>query len=666
MQMSKPLMLGGQLWLHGKGRLQDAVTARNKILGTSRACEDNSESMNSTHYHETNNGGSSGETSYQNVTQNRRESIGSLLLSNAESIECLMIGRFVVGWAVAVSGIADVTYLHEISSVWEKRDGEREDDRNVTEEEGAVDALNIDGVQSTEEARVSIDANSGTGERGSVVSVNEACISLGFLLAYGVAAICGTSQKVTDNANEQASDAWRAMFGFAWLLAVLQFSGMLFIPESPVWLHGKGRLQDAVTARNKILGTSRACEDNSESMNSTHYHETNNGGSSGETSYQNVTQNRRESIGIEMHDISPSSSAEEDQPNAPSRLRNANAADCIGNLWIKIMTVPSQMKVHFRRMLPYKSQCVIAFFLATSQQFCGHPSILNFAPEIFAMLSRSPEEPQAAAYAGDANNITYAAADFSAETTLVQQISIELTPIELTLGIGLLKFLTTCLVILCIERSGRRLWLFSGMSIILLSLTFLYISFNGRDDRIGDNSETQQHSSSLKNQLGIVGIYGVAIGYAASYGPLTWLIISELFPSSIRGRALGFATVVTYMSAGLVSNTFLSIQEKFGLSTCFALYWMSTFFSIAFVWLALPDTGGAKSAEEIGMELKRMWIWRGRSSDGEKSSSKPTFSTFSNNHDIIVSPDEASVSSSTVMPQVDHSALKPRRSLSLI
>ncbi len=100
-------------------------------------------------------------------------------------------------------------------------------------------------------------------------------------------------------------------------------------------------------------------------------------------------------------------------------------------------------------------------------------SWLALSLAFFAMLSRSPEETQATAYAGDANNSTYAVADFSDETTLVQQTTIELTPIELTVGIGLLKFLTTCLVILCIERSGRRLWLFSGMSIILLSLTFL-------------------------------------------------------------------------------------------------------------------------------------------------------------------------------------------------
>ena len=604
--------------------------------------------------------------------------MGSLLLSNAETVECLMIGRFVVGWAVAVSGIADVTYLHEISSVWEKRNGVREDGRIATGEERAADAFNTERGQSTEGATVAVDAqNNGTGGRGSVVSANEACISLGFLLAYGMAALGGTPQNATD-ANEQASDAWRVMFGFGGLLAALQFFGMLFMPESPVWLHEKGRVQDAVSARNKIRGTLVASGDNnSESTSVAHHHETNSG-SSRERSYQNGTQNRSESIGIEMHAISLPLSEEEEQPNVSPRLHNANAADYIVNLWIKIRSAPSQVKVHYRQMSPYRSQCIIAAFLATSQQFCGHPSILSFAPEIFAKLSQSPEEYQAAAYAGDANNSTNLAASFSAEPTLT---SIELTPIELTVGIGLLKFLTTCLVILFIERGGRRLWLLSGMSCILVSLTFLCISFNGRDgDEIAHNSDdTQQLSSSLKYQLGVVGIYGVAIGYAASFGPLTWLLVSELFPSSIRGRALGFATVVTYLAAGLVSNTFLGLAKEFGISTCFALYWTSTFVSIVFVWLAVPDTGGEKSAEEVGEELKRMWIWggkrhgRGRSSDDEKLSSKRTSWTFlrfygsggrSNNHDIIVSPDEAGASSAAVSSQFDHPGLKPRRSLS--
>lgn len=547
--------------------------------------------------------------------------IGSLLLSNAKTVECLMIGRFVVGWAVAVSGIADVTYLHEISSVWEKRDGDYcRESRNATEEVGADGELSTRGGPSAEEVIVAADAHSnGVGGRGSVVSVNEACISLGFLLAYGVAAVGGSSRDVPGDANDQASDAWRVMFGCAGLLAALQFVGMLCMPESPVWLHEKGRVQDAISARNVIRGICSDSGDKSESGSGTHRHGTN-GDSSNEKSYQKVTQNRSESDDFEMHVISPISSEEEEQ-NVPSRFYNPNAVDCIVCLWINICSAPSQMKVNCRRILQYRNQFIIAFFLATSQQFCGHPSILSFAPEIFAMLSQPPQDDQAVSENGVFDNSANAAA---------------LTPIELTVVIGVLKFLTTCLVILFVERAGRRLWLLSGMSCILLSLTFLYIALSGRDgDGIRDDSfdDTQQYSSSLKNRLGYVGVYGVAIGYAASFGPLTWLIVSEIFPSSIRGRALGFATVVTYMAAGLVSNTFLTIQEKFGLSTCIALYWTSTFVSIGFVCMAVPDTGGDKSPEQIESELKRKWIWGGkghgrRSDDGQESQSRHTPSTI--------------------------------------
>lgn len=505
--------------------------------------------------------------------------IGAIILSSAYTVKSLMIGRFVVGWAVAVSGIADVAYLNEISSVWEKREGEREDGRIESEEVENADSLtaengtNTDGMLATENAHTY-----DTGGRGSVVSVNEACISLGFLLAYAVAAI----------PNEQVSNSWRVMFGISGLLAAFQFFGMLYMPESSVWLEGKGRQNDADSARNKLRGT--FIEDSSE----------------------NTAQNRNETI-IASQSISPSSSGEEVQTNEPSSLHNFNATEFILNLWIQIRSAPSQMNGFYRQILPYKRQCIIAFFLATSQQFCGHASILSFAPEIFAMLGQSPEDD--AVYAENVSNSTNAAVFVLAERTLNGQTSIERTSIDRTVGIGLLKFLTTCVVSLYVDRGGRRLWFLSGMSCILLSLIFLCISFIGRDEHgsLDNTDDTQKMSSSWKNQLGIVGIYGVAIGYAASYGPLTWLIVSELFPSSIRGRALGFATVVTYMAAGLVLNTFLSIQEEFGLFTCFALYCTSTLLSIVFVWFGVPETGGGMSSEEIGIELNRLWIWGGSS-----------------------------------------------------
>lgn len=267
---------------------------------------------------------------------------------------------------------------------------------------------------------------------------------------------------------------------------------------------------------------------------------------------------------------------------------------------IRLCSIPRSIKSHCKRLnrevfAPYKRQCIISFFLATSQQFCGHPNVLNFSAEIFSMLNGS------AFVSGNDNNMGD------------EEQNINLSPVELTVGIGILKFLTTCIVILFVERVGRKPLLLSGMIIICLSLSFLIIAFVGVDI-----SQQQQieNISPVKSNLGILGIYGVAIGYSMSFGPLTWLITSELFPSLIRGRALGFATVITYVAAGLVSRTFLSLENGIGLSKVFSLYCLATMVSIAFVFVGVPETGNERTSDEINRDLDNIWLWGGRRSHG--------------------------------------------------
>lgn len=529
--------------------------------------------------------------------------IGAFLLYSAQSVESVLVGRFVVGWAVAVSGIADVVYLHEISSVWDGVDIVCEKNRTenhitgVPHEDSAVVESEDGEIENKHNVR-------SVGGRGSVVSVNEACISLGFLLAFGVAYGLGDQQ--SQNTGEQPSDAWRMMFGFGGMLAALQFIGMLCMPESPVWLHEKGRSNEAMSARNKIRGTVGASENRETGMRhrgisggtsielpSLHMRSTSVNQMQSRGSSSSLTSSRSETLD------QPAPSFAADQPQ--SMLRNERCLEWLVYLVTKITTSPSRIKTNFRRMkenlAPYKKQSIIAFFLAVSQQFCGHPSVLSYAHEMFAMLNQPSHSGQTSNAANDSSNGS----------------NIDVIAIELTVGIGVLKFLTTCIVIMYVEKGGRRSWLLSGMTCILISLTFLIVAFIDHGDKgIGydtDNME-QLHSSSFRNNLGIVGIYGIAVGYAAGYGPLTWLITSELFPSSIRGRALGFATVATYMAAGLVSNTFLSLQTDIGISACFALYWIATIISIVFVWLGVPDTGSEKTPEEIERVLNEMWIWK--------------------------------------------------------
>jgi len=435
-----------------------------------------------------------------------------------------VIGRIVVGFAVAVSGIADVAYLSEIASVWDEDDGRTQ--------------LNLDQQVVEEEGNVHRRAGR---SRGSVVSVNEACISIGFLISYGVAhALEGVSS---------TNEGWRYMFGVGGIFAFLQFLGMHCLPESPVWLESKGRFQESETAKYRIRGISQRRFSRRTTLDASPV---------SSVSYPSSLHNTT-SVNEELN---------------PSRL-----ADCCFRMLVNLSSIPAQLRLQFRSLrddiLPYKRQFVISIWLSSFQQFCGHPSVLNYSAELFALLDGGRTDAST----------------------------------EHIFGIGILKVVTTLFVIVFIEKTSRKVWLLSGCLCILVSLSFLCIAFIGHTDQsIAGSVELQSTYFSLKNKLGIAGINGVAIGYACSFGPLTWLITSEIFDPFIRGRALGLSTIVSYLAAGLVSRTFLSLHNAIGLSGTFLLYLLATFLSICFIHLGIPDTS-EKTPNEINCELDAMWLY---------------------------------------------------------
>lgn len=425
--------------------------------------------------------------------------IGAVGLFTAQSFIQIIYGRIIVGFAVAVSGIADVAYLHEISP---------------------------------------------TQYRGGIVSVNEACISLGMLLSY--LAGYGISQL-----NDQ--DGWRYMFGAGSAIAIFQLIGMTFMPESPVWLKDKGRLQEA-----KAVMALMSCSSNDDlnfidvhngNGNSTDYHRNGVVEDYGlNNDEQPPIQNSSENILQRGH----SSSQKEGHSSLHFQEVNEQTEEQLDadvNVW-------TQFRNFYR-------QVIIAVFLSVMQQFCGHPNILNFAPEIFAQVG--------------------------------------VPSLFSTLLLGVLKFFTTCFVIWKIEKFGRRTLLLLGLSIITVSLLLLTIAFSfQRED------EDLPMATKI---LALIGIFGVAGGYACSFGPLTWLLVSELFPTSIRGRALGGSSIISYCAGAIVSYSFLSVQKSFGPSAPFIIYLILTVLSIGFAYVAIPDTAG-KDADFIQLELEKRWSWR--------------------------------------------------------
>lgn len=398
---------------------------------------------------------------------------GALWLYVCNSYHTIIIGRFVVGVGVAVSGIADVSYLHEIAPIeW----------------------------------------------RGAIVSVNEASISLGFLLAY-VAGFIYSS-------NNDDDDEWRNIFGLAGILAVIQFLGMIRLPESPVWLASKGRMQESRIAW-QIINGGQTIEENDDQ-------------NSDDQSSARTDQWRRDSLQTNDEII-----IQDDKPSITFHMDSARSI-----------------------LSKYKRQVYISLFLATTQQFCGQANVLNYAPYIFAQAAGKDDPPAWS-----------------------------------TLAIGFVKFFVTVLVIWRIEAIGRRSLLLTGMSLISIGLMALIIAFGGSDN-------DPDSWSNLKGfDLALPGVLSVVCGYSMSFGPLQWLLTSELFPTEIRGRALGVSTIITYLCASIVTRTFLSANNALGPSKVFAIYWFVNTIGILFAYLAVPDTG-EKTVEEIEVSLRQMWWWR--------------------------------------------------------
>ena len=106
-------------------------------------------------------------------------------------------------------------------------------------------------------------------------------------------------------------------------------------------------------------------------------------------------------------------------------------------------------------------------------------------------------------------------------------------------------------------------------------------------------------------------ILGYIACFALSVGPVTWVILSEIFPTGIRGRAMGIATVCLWVANYIISQTFPMMDEskwlvaKFHHAFPFWLYGGFCAILLVFVWRFVPETKG-KSLEEI----ERYWIER--------------------------------------------------------
>jgi len=152
--------------------------------------------------------------------------------------------------------------------------------------------------------------------------------------------------------------------------------------------------------------------------------------------------------------------------------------------------------------------------------------------------------------------------------------------------IGTVNLLFTIVAMIYLDRWGRRAILLMASGGMGVALTLLVIGLN-------------IHGLSPFVMLGAILLY-VAF-FALGMGPGPWLIISEIFPTKVRGRAASIATSTLWSGTLLVTFTFLSLVKVLNLWGTFTIYGALSFVCLIYVWKMVPETKG-RTLEQIQEE----------------------------------------------------------------
>src|SRR5713101_3967997 len=148
--------------------------------------------------------------------------------------------------------------------------------------------------------------------------------------------------------------------------------------------------------------------------------------------------------------------------------------------------------------------------------------------------------------------------------------------------IGTVNVLLTIVAMVFLDRWGRRVILMIASGGMAVALTFLVIGL----------------IYGVSPLLMLASILLYVAFFALGMGPGPWLIISEIFPTKVRGRAASIATSSLWTGTLVVTFTFLSLVNVLNLWGTFAIYGALSFVCCFYIWRVVPETKG-RTLEEI-------------------------------------------------------------------
>jgi SP family arabinose:H+ symporter-like MFS transporter len=203
----------------------------------------------------------------------------------------------------------------------------------------------------------------------------------------------------------------------------------------------------------------------------------------------------------------------------------------------------------FRKLLEpsIRKPLLVGIVLAIFQQWCGINVIFNYAEEVFS------------------------AAGFKVSDIL---FNIVVT--------GAVNLVFTFVAMGLVDKVGRRALMLTGAG----GLTLIYILLG------------LAYHAHIQGTYTLTLVVAAIACYAMSLAPVTWVVISEIFPNRVRGLAVSIAVSALWIGSFVLTYTFPRLNHNLGAAGTFWIYAVVCAFGFVFVKLRLPETRG-KTLEDI-------------------------------------------------------------------
>lgn len=331
--------------------------------------------------------------------------------------------------------------------------------------------------------------------RGTMVSLYQLAITIGFLAAYLVNFWIQDAAESSEYGSGvwnhlMKEEMWRGMLGSMTVPALLYFIVIFLIPESPRWLIVKGKGDKAIRTLTRIYG---------------------------------------------------------DMTHAVAQLEETRAS------------IAGETKSEWKALLQpgILKAVIIGSAIAILGQFMGVNAVLYYGPEIFGKAGLS---------GGD---------------SMFSQVLV-----------GAVNMLTTVIAVFIIDRVGRKQLIYWGVSGMIISLVMIGSYFLWGD------------GWGLGNGFLLAFFLFYVFCCAISISAVVFVLLSEMYPNSVRGRAMSIAGLALWVGTYLIGQLTPWLLENLTPAGTFFLFAVMCIPYILIMWKAVPETTG-KTLEEIEAYWKK-------------------------------------------------------------